>query len=137
MGSVSRRLLLLLTFSLPAASPQPRAAPPAVVGLNASNLVEVREKILAGTLPEQQKPALASLIHSAETALLLKGHGSGGYGCPERGCDCNPYLLPPHCWLPALPARPGLLALGLLTGAAGDAAADNCCSATSCPGRGR
>lgn len=86
---------------------------PTVTGLNASSLVAVRGMISAGTLPPALQPALASLISRANTALHFPGHGSGGYGCPERGCATVPSPLLPFIHLPR-PASGTWLTLTLL-----------------------
>ena len=80
---------------------------PTVTGLNASSLVAVRGMISAGTLPPALQPALASLISRANTALHFPGHGSGGYGCPERGCAQSPPLFSPSSTFRALRLGPG------------------------------
>ena len=71
--------------------PDTMAAPPAVLGLNATALVLVRELIAQGRLPLKLQPALAALRQSADSAMLMRGwngwlNRSGyEYGCPETG----------------------------------------------------
>eukprot|EP01046_Picozoa_sp_COSAG06_P004141 COSAG06_NODE_169_length_21469_cov_23.096865_7_plen_512_part_00 len=65
--------------------------PPAVLGLNATALVLVRQLISEGKLPPRLQPALSALRQSADSAMLLRGwqgwlNRSGHeYGCPETG----------------------------------------------------
>ena len=71
--------------------PDTMVAPPAVLGLNATALVLVRELIAQGRLPLKLQPALAALRQSADSAMLMRGwngwlNRSGyEYGCPETG----------------------------------------------------
>ena len=73
------------------------AQQPEVYGLNATALVLMRTLIRQGTLPQRLQPALQQLRRSAESALLMRGHGKNGYGCPEQGpwSVVNKKVVPP------------------------------------------
>jgi hypothetical protein len=88
---------LLTVATAAAAQQQQQQQQPDVYGLNATALVLVRTLIEKGTLPQRLQPALEQLVRSADSALLMRGHGKNGYGCPEQGpwSVVNKQVVPP------------------------------------------